>query len=234
MKKLLVILLSLPLFSQAQDSPNSKWSIGANFSTDVNYRTLNVRNESFYKSMASYRRDVELPLLSYSTGVLAQYHFSSQNTITTGIQYSLKGYQTENIDSRQGRDDPSIPKTIQFKCKYYYIDIPVHFRHYFGSKKVQFVAGFGVNINLLLDSKQEASYNYDNFSEVETINVSRFMKRYNLSPMLSAGINYKVNNQLNVLLEPVFRHQILINGGTWLMDEYLNTTGINLSVFHRL
>lgn len=233
MKKLLVTILSIPLFLQAQDTPKSRWSIGSNFSTDINYRTFNVRNESFYKSIASNRRDVELPSLGYSTGILVQYHFNTKYTITTGLQYSTRGYQTENIDVRQGSGDPSVPKTIQIKFKYRYIDVPVHVRRYFGLRKVQFVAGVGFNVNLLLDSKQEASYNYDKYSEIETVDVTKFMKRYNLSPMVSMGVNFRVDDNLNLLLEPVFRHQVLINGGTWPMDEYLNSTGINFSAFYR-
>ena len=233
MKKLLFILLSLPLFSQAQDSPKSKWSIGANFSTDINYRKLeNTTDDPFYDELMEESNTREKNRMGYTGGVTLSYNINPRISLSSGVQFSQKGYHSKPIylSFRSIGSNGTLEtrnRTASYIRTYDYLDIPLHLRYAFGNRKLQFIAGAGLNLNILIDSREERMIKEENF--YQKLNTTKVTTPINLSPMVSVGVNYQLTPKINIMAEPTFRHQMLKND-EYKLTEYL----FNVSAFYRL
>ncbi|HRN94808.1 MAG TPA: hypothetical protein PL084_08790, partial [Chitinophagales bacterium] len=74
---------------------------------------------------------------------------------------------------------------------------------------------------------------YSNHTKRETIPISYNYKKVNISPLISVGIDYKINSRMNLRVEPTFRYGVLK-----LMDTpittYLYSGGLNISYYFGL
>lgn len=233
MKKLLILFLSLPLFSQAQDAPKSKWSIGANFSTDINYRKLeNTTDDPFYDEIKEESNTREKNRMGYTGGVTLGYNITSKLSLSSGVQFSQKGYHSKPIYlTYRSISGQTKNRTASYIRTYDYIDVPLHLRYAFGNRKLQFIAGAGLNLNILLDSREERMIKEENF--YQKLNTTKVNTPINLSPMVSVGVNYQLTPKINIMAEPTLRHQILKNN-EYRLTEYLFNYGLNVSAFYKL
>lgn len=233
MKKLLVTILSIPLFLQAQDTPKSKFSIGAHFSSDINYRKLeNTTDDTFYDEIMEESNTREKNRMGYTGGVTLSYHISPKIFLSSGVLFSQKGYHSKPIYlTYRHISGQTKNRTASYIRTYDYIDIPIHLRYAFGNRKLQFIAGAGLNLNILLDSREERMIKEENF--YQKLNTTKVYTPINLSPMVSVGVNYQLTPKINIMAEPTFRHQILKNN-EYRLTEYLFNYGLNVSAFYKL
>ena len=96
---------------------------------------------------------------------------------------------------------------------------------------MQFIEGAGLNLNILLDSREERMIKEENF--YQKLNTTKVYTPINLSPMVSVGVNYQLTPKINIMAEPTFRHQILKNN-EYRLTEYLFNYGLNVSAFYKL
>lgn len=233
MKKLLIIILSLPLFLKAQDIPKSKFSIGAHFSSDINYRKLeNTTDDTFYDEIMEESNTREKNRMGYTGGVTLSYHISPKIFLSSGVLFSQKGYHSKPIYlTYRHISGQTKNHTASYIRTYDYIDIPLHLRVAFGNQKLQFIAGAGLNLNILLDSREERMIKEEDF--YQKINTTKVNTPINLSPMVSVGVSYQLTPKIKIMAEPTFRHQMLKND-EYKLTEYLFNYGLNVSVFYRL
>jgi hypothetical protein len=122
----------------------------------------------------------------------------------------------------------------KYTDNFHYIGFPVKVNFIVGKKKVRFFTSVGLITDILVkatsttDLKENGSTQHGRPYD-ETSNVNRV----NLSPVLSAGIDYKINDKMNLRVEPAFRFGALsvINGS---IKEYLYSGGLNLSYYFGL
>ena len=233
MKKLLVTILSIPLFLQAQDTPKSRWSVAANFSTDINYRKLeNTTDDPFYDEIKEESNTREKNRMGYTGGVTLGYNITSKLSLSSGVQFSQKGYHSKPIYlTYRSISGQTKNRTASYIRTYDYIDVPLHLRYAFGNRKLQFIAGAGLNLNILLDSREERMIKEENF--YQKLNTTKVYTPINLSPMVSVGVSYQLTPKINIMAEPTFRHQILKNN-EYRLTEYLFNYGLNVSAFYKL
>jgi hypothetical protein len=233
MKKLLVTILSIPLFLQAQDTPKSRWSVAANFSTDINYRKLeNTTDDPFYDEIKEESNTREKNRMGYTGGVTLGYNITSKLSLSSGVQFSQKGYHSKPIYlTYRSISGQTKNRTASYIRTYDYIDVPLHLRYAFGNRKLQFIAGAGLNLNILLDSREERMIKEENF--YQKLNTTKVNTPINLSPMVSVGVNYQLTPKINIMAEPTLRHQILKNN-EYRLTEYLFNYGLNISAFYKL
>ena len=115
-----------------------------------------------------------------------------------------------------------------------YLDIPVRAIFSLGEKRIHFVASVGVTTNILLKVTQTIVIEFSNGdTKYETNDQQYNFKSFNLSPIVSAGIDYKISNKINLRVEPTYRY-----GSLKIIDApivaYLWTAGLNITGYYTL
>ncbi|HTA62930.1 MAG TPA: outer membrane beta-barrel protein [Bacteroidia bacterium] len=250
MKKLLAfVFIITSVFAYAQDSTKTKkvsrFFIGINFSPDYCFRTLkNNDGSSLSSELISIYNKVETAKFGFSTGINFCYLITTHISIDLGAQYSNKGFQEKDaeltfgsaIDRRRGfvynTNNSSVTGKIVYA--YNYLDIPLKVNFVFGKKKVRFISSLGLTTNLLINSKNIFIGKDNTGKSIEnSSSTTSTYNRINLSPNVSCGIDYKVNNKMFFRIEPTFRYGILKMTDT-PVTQYLWNAGLNISYYFGL
>jgi len=241
MKRFLVFIAALSSLSvYAQDAvPEQKTKqgqkvlIGVSFSPDYNYRTLEG-NSSSADVVVDGRNGSEIAKFGYTTGLNVLFNFSELFGFETGIQFSNKGYKTRNQD--MVFDPPIEDKNgkLHVVYSYQYIGIPLKARFSLGKGKLRFTSSIGLTANFLVDAKTTRHLDYPDGEKEKT--ASSFKSDCNtidISPFVSAGINYRLNKKFHLFAEPTFRYGVIkmvdapITGHLW-------NAGLNLGFYYAL
>ena len=241
MRKLLFILLFFPAYLWGQ-SEFSKIQIGVNFSPDYNYRTLKSTGNGF-DDVIDFQNGHEVGKFGYTTGISAIYNFSKLIGIEIDVQFSEKGYQTKTMESIViDPNDPAVPDKWNYRYKYEYIDVPLKANFTFGKKKLRYIATAGFAANFLIDVKSTFVEKYGNETKKQTeVITDAGHNKYNISPIIGAGIDYKINNKISVRAVPEFRYGLikLYNnqytsdvGERLSFSEHLWNIGLNVGIYY--
>ncbi len=237
MKRLLILITTfISLTVQGQDKNSSqKILIGFNFSPDYSFRTLkNNDGASSTDLVIKTRNDYEIAKFGYTTGLNICLNFSQHVGFETGIQFSNKGYKTKNYDLVYLPPSPSSPTKAKYNYAYQYIGIPLKAKFYFGKNKVRFLSSIGFMTNFLLNIKQTANYEYSNGKTEKKLQSSKSgFNKVDISPMISAGIDYKLNNKFHLFAEPTFRYGIVKIKDAPVAEKLWNA-GLNIGFYYAL
>lgn len=234
-----LLLVSFAAFGQENKSENTTgkmkgFQIGINFSPDVCYRTLyNKSKDISGAEILKERNENELPKFGFTTGVNVSYTIKKYVGIEAGIQYSNKGYQDKILELIFPQPAPDLPIKSRRIDNFHYLDIPIKANFFIGNKKVRFISSVGITTNILLKATITSIYYYTNRKERGTNVYSYDFERVNLSPTVSVGIDYKINNKMNLRIEPTFRYGVLQIINTPL-TAYLYSGGINIGYYFGL
>lgn len=255
MKQLILItamLISIAAFGQ--DTLNQKTTatgfkrflFGVTLSPDYCYRTLKNNDGSSWSSIIIDLRDEkEVPKFGYTAGLNICYNISKHTVIEAGVHYSNKGYALKNtdltygliIDPRLGFTYPvngTLPTEAQFIYNHRYLDLPLRAIFSFGENRMHFIASAGVTTNILLKATQTSILGYANGDVTkETKEELNDYKSINISPSISAGIDYGISNKINLRVEPTFRYGLLKIIDT-PVTAYLWNGGINITCYYVL
>lgn len=210
---LTLIFLSVCLGLKAQTGESSDFKriqIGLSFSPDVNYRTLVAEDNAQW--IKELRDEDELPMFGFTTGLNVAYNFTRMFGIETGIQYSLKGFEEKWEDGFNPIQiiDPNIPARMKAINSFHYLDIPIKGNITVGKGKLRFIGSIGLVVNVYLASS------WTGISESQSGERSRSVTKepydyqaVNISPMVSAGIDWKLNDRMSLQAKPTFRYGVL-------------------------
>ena len=237
MKQLLILITTLATLTvKGQDkNPPQKILIGFNFSPDYSSRTLKNNDGSPSSDLViQSRNDNEVAKFGFTTGLNVCFNFSQLVGLETGIQFSNKGYKTKNQDLTYFPPNPSLPTKAKTNYAYQYIGIPLKARFSFGKSKVRFVSSIGLMTNILLNVKQTANYEYSNGkTEKKSQSSKSGFNKVDISPMLSVGVDYKLNNKIHLFAEPTFRYGVIKTKDT-PVTEHLWNVGLNVGFYYAL
>ena len=237
MKHLTIFLLTLAAFSSyGQDNTKlatisnfKRVQIGINISPDICFRTRkNIDGGSLGDIIVNEYNKIETIKISYSAGLNVCFNIKKFVSLEAGIQYSNKGYRTKFLDLVFEQPDPSLPEKVKMIYSYHYIDIPVKVNFTIGKKKVRFFTSVGVTTNIFIEETQIGVLVYSDRTERKTSSTNTDYNNVNISPTISVGIDYKINNRMNLRVEPTFRYGVLKITDTPVRD-YLYSGGLNIS-----
>lgn len=248
---LLTILITANLYGQenpeaASTADFKQIQIGVNFSPDYCFRTLKNNDGSATSDMIlKWRNENEKGKLGYTTGINMIFNLNKNIGIGAGIQYSNKGYQIKSqdltygsmIDPRRGFTNNTSGATltsVRFIYNHHYIDIPLKVNFSFGKKKIRFVTSVGVSTNIFITETSTIVLKYsDGTKDRDTQQTTYNYNKVNLSPFVSAGIDWKFNDRNNLKIEPTVRYGVLK-----IIDApvtgYLWNAGLNISYYFGL
>ncbi len=249
---LLIIFGSIGIVS-AQDTPKKtsltgfrRLQLGVNFSPDYCYRTLvgGIQTDLGI-FLVNNRNKYEEPKIGYTVGLNVCYQFTKCISLESGIQYSNKGYRTvqqgseitfgDAIDARHGFifDSNASPiKRLKFIDNYNYLDIPLKVNFCFGKKRVRFITSVGFVSSFYINKSITTVIVSEDGKRNRDTDVTTYytFNKFNLSPMLSVGIDLKINNRNSLRIEPTFKYGVLKIINTPL-TAYLWNAGLNISYF---
>ncbi len=213
----------------------NKRLIGFNISPDYCNRTLKNNDGAGSSGMIiDLRNKQETGRIGFTAGFNICFSLTNQAELETGIQYSLKGYQTTKYDLVYIVPDPTAPISAKFLYNYNYIDILLKINILKGNRRLRFIgsAGFVTNILFFTTVTQELDYGGGK-REIRTSESNYNYKKINISPMVSFGADYRLNRKMYLRAGPVFRYGMLniINSP---VTERLWNAGLNLGFYYGL
>jgi hypothetical protein len=241
-KPLIALILTLTTFcSYGRDKTNDnfptdfkRFQIGINFSPDLCFRTLKDNENSASSNIVmKYNKQRETFKVAYTGGLNICYNIKKSIGIETGIQYSNKGFQTKLDKAVSLVPDLANPDKFKFIFNYHYLDIPLKVNFTVGENKIRFFSSAGITTNLFLKQIQTNVYHLPDRT-VRTSNPTRYdYKKVNLSPTISIGIDYKINEKMNLRIEPTFRYGVIAISDD-PVTNYLYNGGLNISYYYGL
>jgi hypothetical protein len=234
---LFIILISFhPIFGQNEAKPNEvgKMQFGVNFSPDINYRRLYANEKSSFTNFTlNYRDENELAKLSLSTGFNFCYQVNSFFGIETGVQYANKGYTAFNLGlAFEPRDsnDPGIPFDIISVYSYHFFDFPLRVNFTIGKKDVRFFSSVGLIVNGMFRTTRTDFLTFSDRTEKRKFKIDEGFNRFNVSSLISLGVDYRLTEKTNLRLEPTFRYTILPITNTPITAQLYNV-GLNMGYY---
>ena len=244
MKKLLILMASFPFLIHAQETKKSKSnkavSIGFSFSPDYAYRTLkNNDGSSSSQLKIDSRNEREKGKFGFTTGLHVNARLSKKFELQTGILYSDKGYRIfeKNMNSSPRPTDPT---HIKYQTSFNYVDVPLKLNFISGRGRLKFIAGAGLTANFLRNDSETVTFIYADGSEKEYPRSYGFYNKFNLSSVISAGVEFKLGANIFLRTEPTFRYGLLkiidrqVTDYVW--DEvtaYLWDVGLTTGVYYK-
>ena len=242
----LCLFISLSNICNAQQTSEPSgmhWLIGLNFSADYCNQSGSENDESRSGSNEETHDQLEYAKFGYTTGLTAEFVFSSKFSIESGLQFSNKGFNQELffgdfVDPRYGfvyETQGNIDESFM-RRSFHYLDIPVRILFRTGKKKLSFISSIGFTTNILLGTKETLIIKYEDggkkVKEVGNFEDEEY-ETLNISPLVSAGVTYKLNDKFSLRAEPTLRYGVLKITDT-PVSKYLWNCGLNFSCVYAL
>ena len=200
---LLIILLSFESFSQddkVETNQQSKFKIGIVAQPNLAYRkTVNT----------SYT--IEVPKLGHNFGINTEIRLTNKLFLETGINYSNKGFRTKKLDPLLFPSSSIELPMYRAIFNFHYLEIPLLLNYSIGKKKLKFISTIGLGVDILIAASLKGINYYDNGkkeSSHEIIKNNNYNK-FNLSPTVGLGVEYQINQNSKIKVQPVFSYGIL-------------------------
>lgn len=233
-KHILIICLLSPLFIFSQ--ADSRFSIGLVFSPDYNYRTLR-EEEIGYTDIKNRYDNLDYPVFGYTAGVHIKYALSEHLYAGSGLQYSMKGYQTHYQALAYAGPVTAVdvlPVEAKFTYTYDFIEVPLFIEYKSGTGKLHLNFSTGATVNILVNGTvTETGRYYDGHTaevgDAEAIDERRPVM---ISPFISAGLSWSITEKIDLSLSPVIRYAVTkINAEDDPLSEHLWNAGIQAGIF---
>ena len=215
MKILFALIAVIPFVASAQDSKknnvDNRLAIGFSFSPDYSFRTLKNNDGSSSSDMViGFRNDLEKAKPGITTGFNLNIQVAEKLEIQTGVLYSSKGHKTPEQSTVFPVPGPGQPTHYKSKSSFRYIDIPFKLNFISGTGKDKFIAGAGFSAGYLLKESEVITFIYADGTEKKYDQTPDFdYKKFNLSSVISTGVEVKLKESIYLRAEPTFRYGLL-------------------------
>ena len=258
MKKLLILLLifgsisakSQDILPQQSEAQKSRFSIGAYFSPDAaDIYLQSTDNKQSTEDFIENRNSRETMKFGYTTGLSVVYLLNEKFSLETGLEYSNKGYQTKkvglNFGVGQGLSNPprgfvfdegsETATDVRFVYHYQYAGIPVKLNYTVGNGKWRFISSIGLTAEYLMRASSTTVLYYDEERPNRENDIDdQDYNTFNLSPSISAGVDYQLNPRMSLRAMPTFRAGLLKIMDDTPVTGYLYSAGVQLGWYMTL
>jgi Outer membrane protein beta-barrel domain len=235
MKQLLILFSALAALTVKSQNTKRTAFIGFSFSPDYNFRVIKSDNKDIFGGFTTEtRNDIEIGKFGYTAGVSLVQQVSKQVVLETGVQFTNMGYKTKKQQLSFETPTPGIPIRAQVIYAYQYMSIPIKARITFGEKLVRLASSIGFNTSFLTTAKQTVFLEEANgeINKTSTSNKREF-KAINIMPFVGIGVNYALNQKLQVFAEPTLRYGLIKTTSTPVKESLWNV-GLNMGVYYAI
>lgn len=232
MKKILIILLLLPLLSTGQTDTlkKKKTEIGISFSPDIAYRSLKPDGSSSY--IADIRDTLEIPKFGYTAGLNVGYTLSKKLSIEAAVLFSDRGERTEKYTTDAAITGQATTK-YAYNFHYYYLGIPLKADYFLITKKLRLYITAGISADFFLGETVSAITYTGNERTKENTFADPGFSKVNIGMLAGAGIRYPVGKRSEFFAEPVYRRS-LTSITIAPVKSYLYSGGLTLGLYYNL
>jgi len=182
--------LSFSVYCQTKDSSN--WRKEFYFSPD--FTSINT-----HPIPGNY-----IPNYGFSSGFRAIRLLDNSFGIETGISFGTIGAKTRTYNSYNKQGSINTISPAFDKYRFNFISIPIVLQKKFTKKKSSFFIGFGINYNAIFFSSEKRYINGKYYSGDGNFG---FYSIFGLTA--KTGVVLKINEELNLIINPSFRYQFL-------------------------
>jgi hypothetical protein len=235
----LLLLTSCRLFGQDKESSTpdlKRVLIGFNVSPNICYRTLKVNDGSLLSAgIVMSRNENETVKLGYSAGLNMCLNVKRSFGIEAGIQYSNTGFRSKMMILNPLQPDPFVPNKAKSIYNFHYVDIPIKANFTTDEGKIRVFTSLGLTANFFIKETVTRVLVFCDHTDRKTglTSESDSYNKLNFSPTMSVGIDYRINEKMNLRIEPTFRYGVLKIIDT-PVTGYLYSGGINVVYYYGL
>jgi hypothetical protein len=156
-------------------------------------------------------------------------------SIEAGIQYSNKGFRTKMMILNPLQPDPFSPNQAKIIHNFHCLDIPIKANFTTDEGKIRVFTSVGLTANFFIKETATSVLVFSDHTDRKTrlTSESDSYNKLNISPTMSAGVDYRINEKMNLRIEPTFRYGVLK-----IIDMpvtgYLYSGGINVAYYYGL
>ena len=225
------VLSAATVWGQTGSDGARKYSVGFSVSPDYNVR-VPIYFGREYDLPNDVFSQVDIPQIGLTTGVNGVYRLNKTVDLQTGLWYTLRRYkfkeQTHLVlecDFTNSCPD-NIPRRSQINHVHHLVGIPLKANFNFGQKRLCWTLGAGATGNVLVGSTTKARVVYEDGSQGTQIGHATMFKKFTLTPEISFGANYAINDKSYLKVEPTLRALIPMG--------YMWGTGLNIGYYRRM
>jgi len=182
---------------------------------DYSFRQLSSDSEEQIVEVILDQREREEAKVNWRAGFNYNQQLTTKTFLKSGVRLASVGYRDQKLtglmwgsehDGTGGwTPDPSLPHEIQLSFNYLFVEIPIAFRYELGDKKVSpFVeAGIAPMVYMTTNTKRVTDIDVNNSF---TRNTQDDFNKLHLAGTMSLGINYKLNDKLQIFGQAVGRY----------------------------
>lgn len=217
MKKILCLLLFLPLFTKAQDSTSHVIFGGISYSNDLSYRLSKAEGEFSY--LKNEFDSLESSRYGFSAGIFAGYTINTTLSVQAGLHFTRSGFSIDTLQE---------VGFTNMKFNYNYLELPIRITHVFKlQRKIQPIVSMGFYAGYLLQHR--TTYFVSAEPQRKTYEDGQSLSPLNLGFMGTLGFQKDIAPNYRIQVEGLFRQSFTSISNTPL-KRYLFSTGINLSL----
>lgn len=202
------------------------WQFAITTSTDLIYRYLKKSKDHKNDPTPAFqlKKEREIPKIGYHFLLGVEYKSGNSLFYGIGIGYSLLGYKTKTYPYEA--DVTANVRKIQ--CEYY-LDFPLKIGVIQGDKKIQFIGALSFIPSIHVRTISTEYVEQANAEKFTTKFVGKYTEP-NLFTSVSTGINYQINEKINLNLSPEFKIGLFRNDGL----SHLWSLGLNVGCYYTL
>lgn len=206
-----LLLLSLHTISQ-ESAKKEKKPVKASFtiSAETNYRSLKGENTASNNIIINNRNGLEKNKPSFTTGIILKFPTSKILEFQTGLLYAGKGYQTEKFSLIFVQPDPNGATATVLKYQFHYLEIPsLLSTSLVKTKKISLFISAGLHNGFLIKAATKTINFYNNGEETrKTVATTNDFSMWACSGVINLGVSYKMNEDLQIAVAPVYKYQL--------------------------
>ena len=237
--KTIILLLVIPLSGFCQIHSSIDFIAGVEYS----YRNLNTSSKDVTVIRIMENQDnKESGKSNWRIGFNYNRKVANKIFLKTGIRLMSIGYKGEQKTGlRWGSEhngmgewipDPNLAHEIQLIDDYWFFEIPMAGRFEFSEKKLRLFLETGVSPSIYLTTRRKSITDIGTNVEFQNNNTHNFNK-FHLVGNLSFGISYSIDENLQIIGQPIFRYHL-----TKLEEvpirEYLFNYGVEIGIRRRI
>ncbi len=221
---------------QGEESSKIKW--GVFFSPGVSH--LQVKSKNGSGNLFDFSHDPYDLKIAYSIGGVMNLQFNHTWGMEIGVQYSNRGFQETNEDPTYGdylgndnvyeTNDPSI-SSVTIKQNYNYLELPFRFTLTAGKGNLCFITGLGITPGILIAPREVGIIEYEEGDTERNTSRIEDIRSFSLTPTISLGLEYHLNNNQMIRLEPNLGYSILSLTDSDVSGSYLLTGGLRAGFY---
>ena len=224
MKKMLLLLIILPLFSVGQTSEinnQRNLMLGVRFSPDLSSAIV---TDALFPDNSSLS-------FGFTTGLTALLPLSEAVILESGIYYARKTYKETDIKLTDIHGN--LIDVAWYKSDFNYLDIPLKLNINVLQSDVNMFISFGGSAGFPLSNSSRQKIKLDDGTEEIHEENGPDLEKMNFSAIIGIGIDYVVSPKFTLRAEPVYRQSLTsaIESDT---RYYLYSSGLNLAVLYRI